>query len=202
MPHSAVHKWYKQTLGVTGKVTLKFANNLAVPRDLTKSSGLAAASRYQDFILGIMANPLFLGKQCPSEVLATPNLNLTALAADQISYSIQQNGWQIGQESNDYAYIAPQYPSGILIAEFGFNPFMESEKKPVEQLYDLERSLYHEGFLKETLKSMHLDGVNVIGGNFVDNNEFESFEISMVFKRSTGPVASLRGITRGVLRSR
>ena len=41
---------------------------------------------------------------------------------------------------------------------------MESEKKPVEQLYDLERSLYHEGFLKETLKSMHLDGVNVIGG--------------------------------------
>ena len=41
---------------------------------------------------------------------------------------------------------------------------MESEKKPVEQLYDLERSLYHEGFLKETLKSMHLDGVNVTGG--------------------------------------
>ncbi|THY03657.1 hypothetical protein D6D03_04204 [Aureobasidium pullulans] len=87
MPHSAVHKWYKQTLGVTGKVTLKFANNLAVPRDLTKSSDLAAASRYQDFILGIMANPLFLGQQCPSEVLATPNLNLTALTADQISYS-------------------------------------------------------------------------------------------------------------------
>ena len=86
MAHSAVHKWYKQTLGVTGKVTPKFANNLAVPRDLTKSSDLAAASRYQDFILGIMANPLFLGKQCPSEVLATPNLNLTALTADQISY--------------------------------------------------------------------------------------------------------------------
>ncbi|THX37280.1 hypothetical protein D6D10_06016 [Aureobasidium pullulans] len=134
MPHSAVHKCYKQTLGVTGKVTLKFAINLAVPRDLTKSSDLAAASRYQDFILGIMANPLFLGKQCPSEVLATPNLNLTALTADQISCAdlteIQQNGWQIGQKSNDYAYIAPQYvcqplgyvwntfkPSGILIAE-------------------------------------------------------------------------------------
>ncbi|THY51844.1 hypothetical protein D6C98_05501 [Aureobasidium pullulans] len=60
----------------------------SIPRDLTKSSDLAAASRYQDFILGIMANPLFLGKQCPSEVLATPNLNLTALTADQISYSV------------------------------------------------------------------------------------------------------------------
>ncbi|TIA32804.1 hypothetical protein D6C78_07991 [Aureobasidium pullulans] len=152
MPHSAVHKCYKQTLGVTGKVTLKFAINLAVPRDLTKSSDLAAASRYQDFILGIMANPLFLGKQCPSEVLATPNLNFTALTADQISYS------PLGYVWNTFK------PSGILIAEFGFNPFMESEKKPVEQLYDLERSLYHEGFLKETLKSMHLDGVNVIGG--------------------------------------
>ncbi|THV72195.1 hypothetical protein D6D27_09748 [Aureobasidium pullulans] len=87
MPHSAVHKWYKQTLGVTGKVTLKFANNLAVPRDLTKTSDLAAASRYQDFILGIMANPLFLGKQYLSEALATPNLNLTALPVEQISYT-------------------------------------------------------------------------------------------------------------------
>ncbi|THX32218.1 hypothetical protein D6D12_02331 [Aureobasidium pullulans] len=105
MPHSAVHKWYKQTLGVTGKVTLKFANNLAVPRDLTKSSDLAAASRYQDFILGIMANPLFLGQQCPSEVLATPNLNLTALTADQISYS------PLGYVWNTFK------PSGILIAE-------------------------------------------------------------------------------------
>ncbi|KAI5203491.1 beta-glucosidase [Aureobasidium subglaciale] len=236
MAHSAVYKWYKQTLGGTGKVTIKFANNLAVPRDLNKASDLTAASRYQDFILGIMANPLFLGKQYPSKVLATPNLNLTALTAQQLSYingtvdfwafdpyvsqfasepangftscinnssdplwprcaeltEIQQNGWQVGQKSNDYAYIAPQYvrqqlgyvwntfrPSGILISEFGFNPFMESEKKPVEQLYDLERSLYYESFLKETLKSMHLDGVNVIGAlawSFVDNNEFGSFE--------------------------
>lgn len=71
MAHSATFKWYEQTLGVTGKVTLKFVNNLAVPRDLTKSSDLVAASRYQDFILGIMANPLFLGKQYPSEALAT-----------------------------------------------------------------------------------------------------------------------------------
>ncbi|THW84038.1 hypothetical protein D6D15_09159 [Aureobasidium pullulans] len=109
MPHSAVHKWYKQTLGVTGKVTLKFANNLAVPRDLTKSSDLAAASRYQDFILGIMANPLFLGKQCPSEVLATPILNLTALTADQISYSYVCQ--PLGYVWNTFK------PSGILMAE-------------------------------------------------------------------------------------
>jgi hypothetical protein len=54
-------------------------------------------------------------------------------------------------------------PSGILISEFGFNPYMESEKKLVEQLYDLERTLYYQEFLRETLKPMHLDGVNVIG---------------------------------------
>ena len=236
MAHSAVYKWYKYTLGGTGKVTIKFANNLAVPRDLNKTSDLQAASRYQDFILGIMANPLFLGKQYPSEVLATPNVNLTALTAQQISYingsidfwavdpyvsqfaaapangldscinnssdplwpqcaelgEIQQNGWQVGQKSNDYAYIAPQYvrqqlgyiwntfrPSGILISEFGFNPFMESKETLVQQRYDLQRALYYQEYLRELLKSMHLDGVNVIGAlawSFVDNNEFGSFE--------------------------
>jgi beta-glucosidase/6-phospho-beta-glucosidase/beta-galactosidase len=236
MAHSAVYRWYKETLGGTGKITMKYADNLAVPRDLNKTSDHKAASRYQDFLLGIMANPLFLGKQYPSDVLATPNLNLTALTTQQISYingtidffafdpyvsqfasepangldncinnssdplwprcadltEFQQNGWQIGQKSNDYAYIAPQYvrqqlgyvwntfkPTGILIAEFGFNPFMEAEKKLVEQQYDLERTLYYQDFLKETLKSMHLDGVNVIGAlawSFVDNNEFGSYE--------------------------
>jgi beta-glucosidase/6-phospho-beta-glucosidase/beta-galactosidase len=236
MAHAAVFRWYKESLGGTGKISIKFADNLAVPRDLNKTSDLKAASRYQDFLLGIMGNPLFLGKQYPSEVLATPNLNLTALTAQQISYingtadfyafdpyvsqfasepangfdscinnssdplwpqcadltEIQQNGWQVGQKSNGYAYIAPQYvrqqlgyvwntfkPSGVLISEFGFNPFMESEKTLVEQLYDLERTLYYQDFLKETLKSMHLDGVNVIGAlawSFVDNNEFGSYE--------------------------
>ncbi|TIA08874.1 beta-glucosidase [Aureobasidium pullulans] len=106
---------------------------------------------------------------------------------------IQQNGWQFGQKSNDYAYIAPQYvrqqlgyvwktfqpAGGIMITEFGFNPFQDAEKTLPEQRYDLERTLYFQAFLTETLKAMYLDGVKVIGAlawSFVDNNEFGSYE--------------------------
>ncbi|KAI5195382.1 glycoside hydrolase family 1 protein [Aureobasidium subglaciale EXF-2481] len=236
--HSAIYKWYKQTLKGTGKITVKFANNLAVPRDLTNSEDVAAALRYQEFILGVWGNPLFLGKQYPSSVLNTA-VNLTALTSDQLkaingsidfwafdpyvsqlvsapsnglescihnsSHSlfpycvnvtqngIQENGWQFGQKSNDYAYIAPQYVrqqlgyvwktfhpiGGIMITEFGFNPFKDAEKTLPEQRYDLERTLYFQAFLTETLKAIYLDGVKVIGAlawSFIDNNEFGSFE--------------------------
>ncbi|TIA80898.1 beta-glucosidase [Aureobasidium pullulans] len=236
--HSAIYKWYKQTLKGTGKVTVKFANNLAVPRDPANKDDVAAALRYQDFILGVWGNPLFLGKQYPSSVLNTA-VNLTALTPQQIDSikgsvdfwafdpyvsqlasapddglascinnsshtlfpycanltqnGIQQNGWQFGQKSNDYAYIAPQYvrqqlgyvwktfqpAGGIMITEFGFNPFKDAEKTLPEQRYDLERTLYFQAFLTETLKAMYLDGVKVIGAlawSFVDNNEFGSYE--------------------------
>ncbi|KAI5271920.1 beta-glucosidase [Aureobasidium subglaciale] len=236
--HSAVYKWYKQALKGTGKITVKFANNLAVPRDLTNSEDVAAALRYQEFILGVWGNPLFLGKQYPSSVLNTA-VNLTALTSDQLkaingsvdfwafdpyvsqlvsapsdglescinnsSHSlfpycvnltqngIQENGWQFGQKSNDYAYITPQYVrqqlgyvwktfhpiGGIMITEFGFNPFKDAEKTLPEQRYDLERTLYFQAFLTETLKAIHLDGVKVIGAlawSFIDNNEFGSYE--------------------------
>lgn len=90
-----------------------------------------------------------------------------------------------------YAYLAPQYvrqqleyvwnvfrPKGVLIAEFGFNPFMENAKTTVAQLYDLERTLYYREFLRETLKSIYEDNVNVIGAlawSFLDNDEFTSY---------------------------
>lgn len=236
MAHSAVYDWYKNELGGTGQITMKFANNLAVPQDPSNASHVSAAFRYQDFILGIMSNPLFLGKQYPDVVLNMSTLDLIPLTTDQISYihgkidfwafdpytaqfaspppggiencivnrsdplwptcvtlsNIQANGWAMGQASNAYAYIAPQYirqqlgyvwntfrPSGILISEFGFNPFDESIRTPDAQRYDLERSLYYQDFLQETLKAIHEDGVNVIGAlawSIMDNNEFGSYE--------------------------
>ena len=71
----------------------------------------------------------------------------------------------------------------MLIAEFGFNPFMEYAKvrlsspsllatfrcantlsqTVVAQQYDLERTYYYQTFLREMQKSMYEDGVNVIG---------------------------------------
>ena len=86
MAHAKVYRFYKEDLRGTGKITLKFANNIAIPLDPTNSSDLAAAIRYQDFILGIEANPLFLGKDYPASVLATTGINLTSLSASDRAY--------------------------------------------------------------------------------------------------------------------
>ncbi|KAH9903624.1 beta-glucosidase [Xylariomycetidae sp. FL2044] len=83
--HARAYRWYKEDLGGRGRMTFKFANNLAMPLDVGSATDTAAARRYQDFILGIMANPTFLGQQYPATVLATPGINLTALTADQIA---------------------------------------------------------------------------------------------------------------------
>ncbi|KAI5370867.1 putative glycoside hydrolase family 1, glycoside hydrolase superfamily [Septoria linicola] len=234
--HASAYHWYKEELEGTGLVTIKFANNLATPLDNGSQDDMRSALRYQDFIVGILGNPIFLGEQIPEEVLNTPGLNLTALTTEELAYingtsdfwsfdpytagfatsppggidacaqnqsdplwptcvvntNVQTDGWLNGRGSYAYAYIAPQYvrqqlgyvwntfkPSGILIAEFGFNPFMESAKTTVAQLYDLERTYYYQAFLRETLKAVYQDNVNVIGAlawSFVDNDEFGSYD--------------------------
>jgi len=61
---------------------------------------------------------------------------------------------------------------GILISEFGFNPFADSERTLTQQRFDLERTLYYQGFLRELLKAKYEDSINVIGTlawSFVDN---------------------------------
>ncbi|KAK1023718.1 hypothetical protein LTR33_018017 [Friedmanniomyces endolithicus] len=55
---------------------------------------------------------------------------------------------------------------------------MEWSKPVVYQLYDLERTLYYQEFLRETLKAIYEDGVNVIGAlgwSVLDNDEFSSY---------------------------
>ncbi|KAK4552104.1 hypothetical protein LTR86_010640 [Recurvomyces mirabilis] len=236
LANAKVYHWYKEVLKGTGQITIKFANNLALPLDSTNPSDVRAAQRYQDFILGYLGNSIFLGQNYPAEMLNTTDFNLTALTPEQLSYingtadfwsfdpytaqyatsppngidacaanpqdpnypvcvintNVQQDGWLMGQASYAYAYLAPQYvrqqlsyvwntfkPSGILIAEFGFNPWQEYTKPVVYQLYDLERTLYYQEFLSETLKSVYEDGVNVIGAlawSVLDNDEFTSYE--------------------------
>ncbi|KAK4890455.1 hypothetical protein LTR27_010862 [Elasticomyces elasticus] len=235
MGHAKVVHWYREVLKGTGDITIKFANNLALPLDSSNPDDVRAASRYQDWILGIMGNSIYLGQQYPDEILGTTDTNITALTDEELSYingtsdywsfdpytaqyatpppggidacaadptnplypicvvntNVQQDGWLMGQASYAYAYLAPQYvrqqftyvwntfrPSGILVAEFGFNPWMEWSKPTVAQLYDLERTLYYQEFLRETLKAIYEDGVNVIGAlawSFVDNDEFTSY---------------------------
>ncbi|KAI4602344.1 hypothetical protein KJ359_009585 [Pestalotiopsis sp. 9143b] len=84
--HAAVYHWYKEELNGTARLSTKFANNLAVPLDPSNSSHVEAALRYQEFNLGIMANPIFLGQQIPQVALDTLGVNLTALTDEEIAY--------------------------------------------------------------------------------------------------------------------
>lgn len=64
-----------------------------------------------------------------------------------VTSNTQANGWLNGDESFAYAYLTPQYfrqhmkylwqtfrPKGILIAEFGFNPYQEFSRYVSENL--------------------------------------------------------------------
>jgi beta-glucosidase/6-phospho-beta-glucosidase/beta-galactosidase len=82
--HANLYNWYKDELKGTGKITMKFANNLAVPLDVNNKEDVAAALRAQDFSLGIMNNPVFLGKQIPKSVLSTTGIKINPLTEDQL----------------------------------------------------------------------------------------------------------------------
>jgi len=69
MGHASVYHFYKDTLGASGQMTLKFANNIALPLNRGNESDIQAALRYQDFIVGIEGNPLFRGAQYPASVV-------------------------------------------------------------------------------------------------------------------------------------
>ncbi|KAI0515464.1 glycoside hydrolase [Xylaria bambusicola] len=69
--HAQVYHFYKDTLGATGKMGIKFNDNFGVPRDPKNASDVEAANRFQEIYLGLFADPIFLGKQYPDSVLNT-----------------------------------------------------------------------------------------------------------------------------------
>ena len=88
-----------------------------------------------------------------------------------------------------YVYITPTYfreylrylwtfRHPILASEFGFPVYGESNKDLSDQLYDSPRSVYYLSFISEILKSIHEDGVHVMGAlawSFLDNWEFGDY---------------------------
>ena len=84
--HAKVYHFYKEELGGTGRITLMVANNFAVHLDPNNSSDVEAALRYQEFILGIEANPLSLGENYTSSVLSITGINLIGLSSANLSY--------------------------------------------------------------------------------------------------------------------
>ncbi|KAI9332458.1 beta-glucosidase [Zopfochytrium polystomum] len=83
--HAKVYRWYKDVLKGTGLVTFKLANLASVPLDTSNPDDVAAALRAQEFSVGIMSRPVFLGEQIPSVVLTTPGLAISPLSADDLA---------------------------------------------------------------------------------------------------------------------
>jgi beta-glucosidase/6-phospho-beta-glucosidase/beta-galactosidase len=83
--HANLYDWYKNDLKGIGKITMKFANNLAIPLNASNEADVDAALRYHDFSLGIMNNPLFLGTQIPDTVLNTTGIPIDPLTDAQIA---------------------------------------------------------------------------------------------------------------------
>jgi beta-glucosidase/6-phospho-beta-glucosidase/beta-galactosidase len=86
MAHAKVYHWYKEELRGTGNITIKFANNPGTPLDNANPDDVRAALRYQDYILGAFANPIFLGENYPEEVTSTTGINLTLLTDEELTY--------------------------------------------------------------------------------------------------------------------
>lgn len=236
MAHAKVAHFYREEIGGKGTITIKFANNIAIPRDVGNPEDVKAALRYQDFLLGIMGRPFFLGENYPESVLSTTGLDLQPLSPEDLAYingtvdyfsvdpynawfaypppngieacasnpkdpnwpmcvlntNVGTGDWISGAESFQFAYMTPQYfrqalgyiwntfrPKGIMITEFGFNPFMEYAEDLNGNRFDFVRAQYYYGYLREMLKAIYEDGVNVIGAlawAMADNNEFGTYK--------------------------
>lgn len=108
LAHAQVYKWYKTVLGGTAQISMKFAHNLAIPQNYSSAADNAAAQRYNDFLVGIYGNPLFLGAQYPAEVLTTADYNLTALTGEQLAYiNGTMDFWAFDPYSAQFVY-APE----------------------------------------------------------------------------------------------
>ncbi|KAI0471202.1 glycoside hydrolase [Xylaria cf. heliscus] len=99
-------------------------------------------------------------------------------------------GWNIGYRSQSYVYTTPTYlreylnylwntfRRPVFVTEFGFPVFGEADKELPDQLFDTPRSTYYLSFMSEILRSIHEDGVHVMGAlawSWVDNWEFGDY---------------------------
>lgn len=87
--HAKLYHFYHEEIKGSGKVGLKFSNNFGLPLNPQNSSDLEATQRFQDFQVGALANPIFLGEDYPGSFRETfignNTLNFT-FTSDELSY--------------------------------------------------------------------------------------------------------------------
>lgn len=103
----------------------------------------------------------------------------------------RDDGWKMGYRSQSYVYITPYefrqylnylwntFKHPILVSEFGFPEWRESEKELGDQVFDMARSVYYRSFMQSILEAINYDKVKVIGAfawSFADNWEFGDYE--------------------------
>jgi len=109
-----------------------------------------------------------------------------------VNQSLLNNyGWDIGYRSQSYVYITPTYlrsyinylwntfKKPVVVSEFGFPVWDESDKELPDQLFDTPRSIYYLSYMSEILKAIWEDNVHVMGAiawSFADNWEFGDYD--------------------------
>jgi beta-glucosidase/6-phospho-beta-glucosidase/beta-galactosidase len=82
--HTQVYDLYK-SMGGKGMMSYKNADNFGVPLDPNSQEDVAATNRYQDYLLGIMSNPTWLGKDVPESVKSTCTNESRALSSETLA---------------------------------------------------------------------------------------------------------------------
>lgn len=82
--HTQVYDLYK-SIGGKGMVSYKMADNFGVPLNPKNQSDIDAANRYQDYLLGILGNPTWLGTDIPNSVASTCTNQSKPMTAQQLA---------------------------------------------------------------------------------------------------------------------
>ncbi|XP_044714785.1 glycosyl hydrolase family protein [Hirsutella rhossiliensis] len=107
-----------------------------------------------------------------------------------VESQVDVHGWNVGYRAQTYVYATPEYIRSflfyawntfrkpIVVGEVGYAIFAESQRQMPDQRFDSPRSQFYLSYLSEMLKSIHEDGVNILGAfawSFVDNWELGDF---------------------------
>ncbi|KAM4064101.1 glycosyl hydrolase family 1 protein [Hirsutella rhossiliensis] len=107
-----------------------------------------------------------------------------------VESQVDVHGWNVGYRAQTYVYATPEYIRSflfyawntfrkpIVVGEVGYAIFAESQRQMSDQRFDSPRSQFYLSYLSEMLKSIHEDGVNILGAfawSFVDNWELGDF---------------------------
>ncbi|ETN40895.1 uncharacterized protein HMPREF1541_05175 [Cyphellophora europaea CBS 101466] len=109
--HARVYHFYKEELGGTGKLALKFNNNFGVPRDPTSEADITAADHFNSFQLGPFCNPIYLGLDYPDSFKSTIS-DYVPLNATDLAY-LNGTADFLGIDPYTATVIAPPTPDSI-----------------------------------------------------------------------------------------